>query len=329
MRKLYSFGISFFLLFMIITSSAQCILKVKSELQEADPAYQLRATQQSAKIPDANGDPSALIIIKIPTVQDASFVEAHKVSYERHLYYVWLSTQYKEITINTSGYPDLKYTFPQKLESSKAYWLEIDVPPQKDTVTITKTIYIDRKSKWSMEGSLVAGQAVGAELDFTISYFLIGVGFDAFLGKTKGWTTETTLLNAGYTGNFLREKKVTLKGTCPHLYANVGVFFKYVSIACQVGVVFSKEVMTELSYSGNGEGVQDEYIDEKWGSYGHYTTERTIPDKNKKFLTLSPVIKGYIPFNRKFGLVVGGGYTFIPKIAAGVGWGSVGLHVKF
>lgn len=325
MRKLYSFGISFLLLFMIITSSAQCILKVKSELQEADPAYQLRALHQSAKEVDANGDPSALIIIKIPNIQDASFVEAHKVDYERHLYYVWLSTFYNEVTINTSGYPDLKYKFPHKLEPSKAYWLEINVPSQKDTITL----YLEKKSKWSMEGSLVTGQAIGAEVDFTISYFLIGIGFDAFIGKTKGWTTETPLFNAGYTGSFIREKKVTLKGTCPHLYANVGVFFKYVSIACQLGVVFSKEVITVLSYSGNGEGVQDEYIDEKWGSYGHYTTERTIPDKNKKFLTLSPVIKGYIPFNRKFGLVVSGGYTFIPKIAAGVGWGSVGLHIKF
>ena len=176
---------------------------------------------------------------------------------------------------------------------------------------------------------MILSHAIGAELNFNVSYFLIGIGADYFITKTIGKTTKKTLFNSGYTGNFLREKTVSLNGTRTHLFTNVGAYFKYVSIACQMGVLFCQNTTTDLNYSGNGNGVQDEYVDQNWGNYAYYTLEKTLTDSNKKYFTIGPAIKGYIPFNRKYGITIGAGYSFILGTAAGTAWGSAGIHVKF
>lgn len=328
--RIFSFFLTILIFFISVPLLAQRDLKVEN-FGVAETEFQIRAVQQQKDELDADGNHSALIIIKIPTVDSATFPEAHKMEYHNYLYYVWMSTYYNEITIYTKDFNPLIFKFAEPLESKKAYWMEVDVPQKEKIVlkTIRDTVHLDKKSKWSMEGSLVVGQALGAELDFSIRYFLIGIGADFFLGKTKGRMTETTLFNSGYTGNFLRQKKITLEGTCPHIYANIGAYFKYVSVICQVGVVFSERMVTDLSYSGNGEGVKDEYIDECFGEYSYNTIEKNFVEKKKRFFTISPVIKGYIPFNSTFGLAIGAGYTFIPAIAAGAGWGSVGVHIKF
>lgn len=307
------------LLFITIPLYSQRDLKVKEFFEdEMDLSARTRG-----EVKDYNGNDCALIIIKIPTIYDATIKPAMKTMYENGQYLVYVPTSIKKITILCKDYNNLSYRITESLNPKTTYKMVIDVPMK--IMIIEK----DKQSKWSIDASIIAGQAVGAEIDFTVSYFLIGIGADWFVGKTKGWMQKKTLYNSGYTGNFLREKTVSLSGTRTQLFANIGAYFRYVSVGCQVGVLFCQNSLTELSYSGNGIGIQDEYIDQKLGEYAHYTLDKSIESKDIKYITVSPVIKGYIPINGTYGLTIGAGYTFIPAVSVGAARGSVGLQVKF
>lgn len=325
MKNIISLSGLILILLAVGSASAQRVLTVK-QFYEDKQDFTAKALAAKSGVVVAGNDTCALIIVKIPTVNDATFKPAKKYTYENGQYFVWVPANYaRQIFIYTGDYEVLSYGFKEPLKPLSTYKMIIDVPQN----VRVDTVRLDRKSKWSYDASLIVGQAVGVSQDFTISYFLIGVGADFFLNKTKGWTKQVTLFNSGYTGNFIREKKITLNCTCPHIFADVGLYFKYVSIACQVGLLFCNETLTELSYSGNGEGIQDEYVDYNWGEYGYHAFDVATTEKKKKYFTVSPLIKGYIPINSYFGLTIGAGYTFIPAVYAGAAWGSVGLHVKF
>lgn len=311
--------IFFWALFIAWPLYAQRDLKVTVFYEDA---MDIRARTRG-EVKDINGDDCALIIIKIPTIYDAKITPSIKTEYEDGQYFVYVPTSTKKITILCKDYNNLSYSIAEALEPKTTYKMVIDVPMK--IMIIEK----DKQSKWSIDASIIAGQAVGAEIDFTVSYFLIGIGADWLVGKTKGWMQKKTLYNSGYTGNFLREKTVSLSGTRTQLFATIGAYFRYVSVGCQVGVLFCQNSLTELSYSGNGIGIQDEYIDQKLGEYAHYTLDKSIESKDIKYFTVSPVIKGYIPINGTYGLTIGAGYTFIPAVSVGAAWGSVGLQVKF
>lgn len=319
MKKYTHIIVFFWALFVMMPLYSQRDLKVKAFFEdEKDISARTRG-----EVKDYNGKDCALIIIKMPTIEDATIKPAMKTVYENGQYLIYVPTSTKTITILCKDYNNLSYSIAESLKPKTTYKMVIDVPMK--IIILEK----DKQSKWSIDASIIAGQAVGAEIDFTVSYFLIGIGADWFVGKTKGLMQKKTLYNSGYTGNFLREKTVSLSGTRTQLFANIGAYFRYVSVGCQVGVLFCQNSLTELSYSGNGIGIQDEYIDQNWGEYAHYTIDKSIESKNMKYLTVSPVIKGYIPINGTYGLTIGAGYTFIPAVSAGAAWGSVGLQVKF
>ena len=171
---------------------------------------------------------------------------------------------------------------------------------------------------------------MGGALDFTVSYFLIGLGVDWML-LTSEQTSTTSLVNSGYTGTFTKTTTMTLSGSRTNVFLDLGAYFKYFSFSCQVGLLCGTTINRASQYDGWGYGLVDGDLDEYWGSYEHHTFTNTTSDK-ELHLTLTPQVKGYIPIgkNKTSSLSIGLGYTFIPTLNYYQGLsGSVGMHFRF
>lgn len=187
-----------------------------------------------------------------------------------------------------------------------------------------------KPEKMTMEIAAIAGSGLGLTMDFTFSYFLVGFGVDWFvLAREK--TTTLTLANSGYTGNFTKTLTTVLSGSRTNVFVDLGIYFKYFSLSCQVGMLCGTTVNRTAVYDGWGYGLVDGNLDEYWGNYEQRNFTNTTSDK-ELHLTLTPQIKGYIPVgrNKTTSVSLGVGYTFIPTMNYNPGVsGSVGVHFRF
>lgn len=187
-----------------------------------------------------------------------------------------------------------------------------------------------KPESFTMEFGIIGGTNLGASIDFTISYFLIGVGIDWIMiipEKTK----TTNLVNSGYVGNFTKITTLNLSGTCTNLFLDLGGYFKYFSVSCQIGLLCGTMVERTLLYNGSGYGLVDGDLNEYWGSYSQRSFANTSSDK-ELHLTLTPQVKGYIPVGRQkeHSISLGLGYTFVSTLGYSAGLsGNLGIHFRF
>lgn len=187
-----------------------------------------------------------------------------------------------------------------------------------------------KPEKHTMELSAIVGSNLGVALDFTASYFLIGLGVDwMILAPEK--TVTTSLVNSGYTGNFAKTTTMSLSGSRTNVFLDLGAYFKYFSLSCQVGLLCGTTINRTSLYDGWGYGLVDGDLNEYWGSYEHRSFTNTTSDK-ESHLTITPQVKGYIPVGSKktTSLSIGLGYTIIPSLNYYPGLsGSLGVHFRF
>lgn len=183
---------------------------------------------------------------------------------------------------------------------------------------------------FTMELGVIGGTNLGVSIDFTASYFLIGVGVD-WIMVTPERTQTTSLVNSGYTGNFTKSTTIKLSGTCTNVFLDLGGYFKYFSVSCQVGLLCGATIDRTSLYTGSGYGLVDGDVNEYWGSY----TQRSFSKSSSKkelHMTLTPQVKGYIPIGKRkeHSLSLGLGYTFIPTLGYNAGLsGNLGIHFRF
>lgn len=191
----------------------------------------------------------------------------------------------------------------------------------------------DRKlkpEKYTMELSAIVGSNLGFALDFTASYFLIGLGVDWVILAPEQ-TVTTSLVNSGYTGSFTKTTTISLSGSRTNVFLDLGAYFKYFSLSCQVGLLCGTTIDRTSQYDGWGYGLVDGDLDEYWGSYEHRSFTNTTSDK-ETHITITPQVKGYIPVGSKktTSLSIGLGYTIIPSLNYNPGLsGSLGVHFRF
>lgn len=190
-----------------------------------------------------------------------------------------------------------------------------------------------KPEKRTTEISVIGGTCLGLAMDFTWSYFLLGVGVDWLL-LAPVQTTTSTLVNSGYTGNFTKTTTLNLSGSRTNVFLDLGAYFKYFSISCQVGSLCGTTVERTSLYDGWGYGLKDgDDLDVYWGAYEQRSFTNTTSDEGLYF-TVTPQVKGYIPVGSKktTSIAVGLGYTFIPSLNyypdPGLS-GSLGIHYRF
>ena len=187
-----------------------------------------------------------------------------------------------------------------------------------------------KPEKYTMELSAIVGSNLGVALDFTASYFLIGLGVDWMILAPER-TITTSLVNSGYTGNFTKTTTMSLSGSRTNVFLDLGAYFKYFSLSCQVGLLCGTTINKTSLYDGWGYGLVDGDLNEYWGSYEHRSFTNTTSDK-ESHLTITPQVKGYIPVGSKktTSLSIGLGYTIIPSLNYYPGLsGSLGIHFRF
>lgn len=181
--------------------------------------------------------------------------------------------------------------------------------------------------RFTMEFGLIGGTNLGVSMDFTASYFLIGFGVD-WIMITPERTKTTNLVNSGYTGNFTKQTTINLSGSCTNVFLDLGAYFKYFSVSCQVGLLCGTTVERTSLYNGSGYGLVDGDLNEYWGSYAQRSFANSTSDK-ELHMTLTPQVKGYIPIGN-YSLSLGLGYTFIPTLGYSAGLsGNLGFHIRF
>lgn len=187
-----------------------------------------------------------------------------------------------------------------------------------------------KPESFTMELGIIGGTNLGAAIDFTVSYFLIGVGVD-WIMITPEKTKTTNLVNSGYTGNFTKQTTYKISGSCTNVFLDLGGYFKYFSVSCQVGLLCGTTIERSSLYNGSGYGLVDGDLNEYWGSYSQRSLTNSTSNK-ELHLTLTPQIKGYIPFGRgkDYSISLGLGYTFIPTLDYYAGLsGNLGFHIRF
>lgn len=187
-----------------------------------------------------------------------------------------------------------------------------------------------KPESFTMELGVIGGTNLGAAIDFTVSYFLIGVGVD-WIMITPEKTKTTNLVNSGYTGNFTKQTTYKISGSCTNVFLDLGGYFKYFSVSCQVGLLCGTTIERSSLYNGSGYGLVDGDLNEYWGSYSQRSLTNSTSNK-ELHLTLTPQIKGYIPFGRgkDYSISLGLGYTFIPTLDYYAGLsGNLGFHIRF
>lgn len=184
--------------------------------------------------------------------------------------------------------------------------------------------------RFTMELGVIGGTNLGVSIDFTASYFLIGLGVD-WIMITPERTHTTSLVNSGYTGNFTKSTTIDLTGTCTNVFLDLGGYFKYFSVSCQVGLLCGATIDKTSLYSGSGYGLIDGDVNEYWGTYTQRSFSKSSSNK-ELHLTVTPQIKGYIPIGRSksHSISLGLGYTFIPTLGYSAGLsGNLGIHFRF
>lgn len=180
---------------------------------------------------------------------------------------------------------------------------------------------------FTMEFGLIGGTNLGVSMDFTASYFLIGFGVD-WIMITPERTKTTNLVNSGYTGNFTKQTTTKLSGSCTNVFLDLGAYFKYFSVSCQLGLLCGTTVDRTSLYNGSGYGLVDGDLNEYWGSYAQRSFANSTSDK-ELHMTLTPQVKGYIPIGN-YSISLGLGYTFIPTLGYSAGLsGNLGFHIRF
>lgn len=109
----------------------------------------------------------------------------------------------------------------------------------------------------------------------------------------------------------------------PMMFATVtpGLFFKYVSVGCGVGVAIlnSEEMVSQCSYSVDEQG-------NVFYSYGGQSTSQNTVTK----LMIRPQLRGFIPLGRSCKMSIGIGYDILPKAKELNGYNaSLGFHFNF
>lgn len=186
-----------------------------------------------------------------------------------------------------------------------------------------------KPEKYTLELSAIGGSNLGVALDFTASYFLIGFGVDWII-LAREQTVTTSLVNSGYTGNFTKATTMSLSGSRTNVFFDLGTYFKYFSLSCQVGMLKTTVNRSSL-YNGWGYGLVDGDLNEYWGSYEQRSFTNNTSDE-ETHLTITPQVKGYIPVGSKKtnSLSIGLGYTIIPSLNYNPGLsGSLGVHFRF
>ncbi len=236
-----------------------------------------------------------------------------------------IEDQVANITISHSSYSDTKNIIVRDGDHQKHTLYQYN-----PSGALTKRNWKFKPEKFTMEIELIGGTNCGFALDFTASYFLVGFGIDWMI-ITHEQTTTTNLINSGFTGNFTKVSTMNLSGNRMNLFIDLGLYFKYFSVSCQIGQLKTTINRTAI-YDGWGYGLIDEEMDinEYWGSYVQQSFTKSA-ENNESYVTLMPQIKGYIPVgkNKATSISVGLGYTFIPTLNYYSGLsGSLGIHFR-
>lgn len=277
---------------------------------------------------DINGVPCGLIKIWVPG-SDVKFVGNVVAAINKNgEWWVYMTKGSKNITIKTSKYPPLRYDFPESIQSKITYVMTVE-EPQKGNGKPPR-VRKCKPEKHTLELSAIGGSSFGVALDYTSSYFLIGLGVDWMLLAPEQ-TVTTPLDNSGYTGTFTKTTTMSLTGSRTNVFFDIGAYFKYFSLSCQVGLLCGTTIDKTSLYDGWGYGLVDGDLNEYWGSYEHRSFSNTTSDK-EIHLTITPQVKGYIPVGSKKtnSLSIGLGYTIIPTLNYNPGLsGSLGVHFRF
>lgn len=231
------------------------------------------------------------------------------------------------VTISHPSYSDTKEITVQAGVHDYKVNLRNYSPPQNTKPPRVRKL---KPEKYTMELSAIVGSNLGVALDFTASYFLIGLGVDWMILAPER-TITTSLVNSGYTGNFTKTTTMSLSGSRTNVFLDLGAYFKYFSLSCQVGLLCGTTINRTSLYDGWGYGLVDDDLNEYWGSYEHRSFTNTTSDK-ESHLTITPQVKGYIPVGSKktTSLSIGLGYTIIPSLNYNPGLsGSLGVHFRF
>ena len=231
------------------------------------------------------------------------------------------------IKVSHPSYSDIINTTVRAGDNQKHTLLKYNPIPGKTPKS--KRPWKCKPEKFTMEASVIGGTNLGVAMDITASYFLIGLGADWMI-ITPEQTTTTSLVNSGYAGNFTKTTTTDLSGKRRNLFLDMGVYFKYFSVSCQVGMLKTTVNRSSL-YNGWGYGLVDGDLNEYWGSYEQRSFTNTTSDE-ETHLTITPQVKGYIPVGSKKtnSLSIGIGYTMIPSLNYYPGLsGSLGVHFRF
>ena len=279
-------------------------------------------------VEDINGVPCGLIKVWLP-LPDAHFVgNVMKSVYKNGEWWVYMTNNSKRIKVKTTKYSPLSFDFPEPIQGKVTYVMSIE-EPRKDNGK-TPRVSKCKPEKFTMELSANGGCDLGVALDFTASYFLIGLGVDWMILAPER-TVTTSLANSGYTGNFTKTTTTSLSGSRANVFLDIGTYFKYFSLSCQVGLLCGTTIDRASLYDGWGYGLVDDDLNEYWGSYEHRSFSNTTSDK-ELHLTITPQVKGYIPVNGKniSSLSIGLGYIIIPSINYNPGLScSLGVHFRY
>lgn len=231
------------------------------------------------------------------------------------------------VTVSHPSYSDTKEITVQAGRHDYKVYLR-NYSPSKGTKT--PRVRKLKPEKFTMELSAIGGSNLGVALDFTASYFLIGLGIDWMILAPEQ-TVTTPLDNSGYTGTFTKTTTMNLTGSRTNVFFDIGTYFKYFSLSCQVGLLCGTTINRTSLYDGWGYGLVDGDLNEYWGTYEHRSFSNTTSDK-ETHLTITPQVKGYIPVGSKKtnSLSIGLGYTIIPTLNYNPGLsGSLGVHFRF
>lgn len=279
------------------------------------------------KVYDGNKKLCAVIKINIPGATDVEIVGDYVMKQEKvnGLWRVYIAERGKKIrTIINDVTNDHDF---EPVEGGHTYEMELhEIKPYPSPSRKPNPL---KPERFTMDVGMIAGSNLGASIDVTASYFLIGFGVDWVLRYPER-TKTTNLVNSGYIGNFTKETTSSLSGFCTNIFFNVGGYFKYFSLSCQIGWLFGT-VNRTMSYDGSGQGLVDGDISEYWGTYEQRHFENSTINK-EGYVTLTPQLKGYIPIGKqkKHSLSLGLGYTFVPKLKYDIGLsGNLGIHYRF
>lgn len=140
--------------------------------------FNLRSS--SEHILDANGDPTALLIIQIPTLTDIQIASPLKVQekYDALEFSVYLGQGTKRITVKHPDFEPFEYNFDEPLKAKRTYKLTLQVPEDylsKDDVSVkistnvvNATLAIDNQILNTDNGEFILRLGKG-EYNYTLS----------------------------------------------------------------------------------------------------------------------------------------------------------------